>query len=81
MREDVERFNEWWFTTAVRRELAPRYRRSAFKRLVESLGERQALLITGLRRVGKTTLMYQAIEELLHALQRRYCIFHLTRQR
>jgi len=65
MREDIERFNEWWFTGVVRPELAPRYRRRAFQRLVNSFGERQALLITGLRRVGKTTLMYQAIEELL----------------
>ncbi|MEM0441279.1 MAG: hypothetical protein QXF45_06990 [Candidatus Caldarchaeum sp.] len=52
---------------AVSPELAPRYRRKAFKQLMERIGERQALLITGLRKMGETTLMYQAIEELLKA--------------
>ncbi|MCS6784148.1 MAG: ATP-binding protein [Candidatus Caldarchaeum sp.] len=65
MREELERFNEWWFTGKVRKELAPSYRRKEFRRVVQSFAERQVLLITGLRRVGKTTLMYQAIDQLL----------------
>jgi len=35
---------------------------------LESLEERQILILTGLRRVGKTTLMYQTVEELLKTL-------------
>jgi hypothetical protein len=35
---------------------------------MESLKGRQILLVTGLRRVGKTTLMYQAIEKLLETV-------------
>ncbi len=66
--EDVERFNEWWFTGKVRRDLAPPFKRYAFQRIVDSFGERQILLITGPRRVGKTTLMYQAIERLLQTV-------------
>jgi len=65
LREDVERFNEWWFTGKVRSGLAPPFKRFAFQRIVDSLGERQILLVTGPRRVGKTTLMYQAIDWLL----------------
>ena len=65
LREDLERFNEWWFTGKVRRELALPFRRYAFRRVLESFGERQVLLVTGLRRVGKTTLLYQAVERLL----------------
>jgi predicted AAA+ superfamily ATPase len=68
LREDVERFNEWWFTGKVRKELAPPFKRYAFPRVMESLGERQILLITGPRRVGKTTLLYQAIEKLLETV-------------
>jgi hypothetical protein len=63
--ESLERFNEWWFTGKVRKELALPFKRYAFPRILESLKERQILIITGLRRVGKTTLLYQTIEKLL----------------
>jgi len=65
MPQDIERFNEWWFTGKIRSELALPFHRDAFSRIEESLSERQILLITGLRRVGKTTLLYQAVERLL----------------
>ena len=66
--EDIERFNEWWFTGKVRVALALPFRRKAFSRIIESLRERQILLVTGLRRVGKTTLLYQAVETLLETV-------------
>jgi predicted AAA+ superfamily ATPase len=65
LKEDMERFNEWWFTGKVRKELALPYKRYAFSKVLESLKDRQILIITGLRRVGKTTLLYQVIEKLL----------------
>ena len=65
MSQDIERFNEWWFTGKVRSKLALPFHRYAFSRILESFSERQILLLTGLRRVGKTTLLYQAIERLL----------------
>jgi len=65
LREDIERFNEWWFTGKIRKELALPFRRYAFSNIIETLKERQIMMIIGLRRVGKTTLMYQVIEELL----------------
>jgi len=64
-KEELERLNEWWFTGRVRKELAMPFKRYAFQRIIESLKERQILITTGLRRVGKTTLLYQAIEKLL----------------
>jgi len=68
LNEDVERFNEWWFTGKVRKELALPFRRYAFSRIMESLPERQILLVTGSRRVGKTTLLYQTIQSLLETV-------------
>lgn len=67
MREDLERFNEWWFTGRVRKELALPFKRYAFEGMIESLRNRQILIVTGLRRVGKTTLLYQVIEKLLES--------------
>ena len=69
MPQDIERFNEWWFTQKVRSELALPFHRYVFPRLEQSLSERQILLITGLRRVGKTTLLYQAIQRLLEKVR------------
>ena len=68
IRRDVERFNEWWFTGKIRKELALPFHRHAFPQIMESLKERQILLITGPRRVGKTTLLYQTIEKLLETV-------------
>jgi hypothetical protein len=64
-KDELERFNEWWFTGRVRKELAMPFKRYAFQRIIESLRERQILITTGLKRVGKTTLLHQAIEKLL----------------
>jgi len=65
LREDIERFNEWWFTGRVREELAPKYKRHTFKDVLESLEDRRITIMTGLRRVGKTTILYQLIEKIL----------------
>jgi len=64
LRDALERFNEWWLTGSVRRDLALPFRRYAFSRVEESLGERQVLVVTWLRRVGKTTTLYQSIDRL-----------------
>lgn len=70
MLEDLERFNEWWFTGKIRKELALPFKRYIFPKILESLKERQILMITGLRRVGKTTLLYQTIEKLNRKITR-----------
>ena len=58
-------FNSWWDTEKVPPLLLKPYKRGLFSKLVEFLGDRQILLIYGLRRVGKTTLLYQLIDHLL----------------
>jgi predicted AAA+ superfamily ATPase len=63
--EVLERFNEWWTTKRVKVELVKPKTRYAFPQLVEQAEKRQMTLLTGLRRVGKTTLFYQLIENLL----------------
>jgi len=65
IKEMLERYNEWWFTGKIRKELALPYKRYILSKIIESLKERQILLMAGLRRVGKTTLLYQTIEKLL----------------
>jgi predicted AAA+ superfamily ATPase len=61
----LEVFNEWWVSKRVREVFLKPLKRPLYLKILEYLGERQVLLITGLRRVGKTTMVYQLIQHLL----------------
>lgn len=61
-------YNPWWKTGSVNPKLSKTYKRFAFyeamKRL-EAQDIRRIVVLTGTRRVGKTTIQYQMIEQLL----------------
>jgi len=59
------RFNEWWITGTVRSDLTGRFRRMDYPALKRLIDDRSIVLFYGLRRVGKTTIMYQIISDLL----------------
>ena len=61
----LARFNEWWVSGKVRNELAKTFVRNEYKLASELLTDRRITIIYGLRRVGKTTIMYQLISSLL----------------
>jgi predicted AAA+ superfamily ATPase len=61
----LQRFNQHWVTGKISETLAKPFRRPSFFNVLEDLANRQAIVITGLRRVGKTTIMFQLIQELL----------------
>jgi len=61
---ELENFNPWWRDGKVSTEFLGR-RRKIFSEVIKYIDKRQIVLFTGLRRVGKTTLMYQIIDELL----------------
>lgn len=63
--EDLERFNPWWKTGQVRAGLLKEYKRKTYFEIIKYLEKRQIILIWGLRRVGKTTIMLQIISDLL----------------
>ena len=63
--EELGRFNSWWTEGRVRESLVEKYRRKLYQDLSKNLKRRQALLIWGMRRVGKTVLAFQLIDDLL----------------
>jgi len=63
--ENLTKFNDFWTLKKVKESLLKPYKRPLFNKLLEYLKDRQILLVTGLRRVGKTTLFYQLIQELI----------------
>lgn len=61
-------YNPWWKTGTVNTKLSKTYKRFAFYEAMKRLNEkdiRRSVVLTGTRRVGKTTIQYQMIEELL----------------
>lgn len=63
--ELLELFNPWWKKGKISSDLALPYRRLQFAELKKLLAVRPITVISGLRRVGKSVLMYQLVEELL----------------
>ena len=62
---DLERFNPWWKTGSIRKDWLKEYKRDQYFEVEKYLDKKQILLIWGLRRVGKTTIMYQIASHLL----------------
>ena len=61
-------FNPWWKTGVVNPQFSKDYKRFAFYEAMNRLTQpnlRRTVVLTGTRRVGKTTIQYQMIEALL----------------
>ncbi len=61
-------FNPWWKTGAVHPSFTKDYKRFAYFEAMKRLEQtdiRRTVVLTGTRRVGKTTIQYQMIETLL----------------
>ena len=59
--------NTWWTTGAVDRELVPVFKRSVYRKVRDVFFNeiRRFPVLSGPRRVGKSTIMFQTIDELL----------------
>ena len=61
-------FNPWWTTGGVHPDFIKQYRRFAYHEAMKRLDQtdlRRTVVLTGTRRVGKTTIQYQMIDTLL----------------
>lgn len=61
----LDELNHWWAEKSVRPELVPKTRRAIFTVIKRELKRRQIQILFGLRRVGKSTIFYQLIDELI----------------
>jgi hypothetical protein len=64
----LNQFNPWWQRRQVPEPLLGRARHY-LQTLYDSLSPRQMTFITGLRRVGKTTLIFQLVDRLIRERQ------------
>ncbi|MHB8372169.1 MAG: ATP-binding protein [Thermoplasmataceae archaeon] len=64
--ESLKLLNNWWFTGKVKKELTKDFKRYAYAEVNRLLRQyKEVIMLTGLRRVGKSTIIYQLIEELI----------------
>jgi uncharacterized protein len=63
MKELLYRYNPWWEGKLDLKNAVPRP--IFFQELLDNLPKRQVVILTGLRRVGKTTLLKQLIQHLI----------------
>ncbi len=61
----LEEFNHWWIRKEVDPELALPFKRDNYQDIERGLGKKFILALVGLRRVGKTTTLYQLIKKLI----------------
>jgi len=75
----LNELNPWWTESKVKPEMVPAVRRELFFNLQKDLSRRMITVVVGLRRVGKSTLIFQLIEDLIKSnvspLQILYCTF------
>lgn len=75
--ETLTSLNEWWVSGTVSDKLAKPYRRKAFAEASRILNRyRQILMLTGLRRVGKSTIIYQMISDLLKTADPKKVVYY-----
>ncbi|PKK86527.1 MAG: hypothetical protein CVT48_00590 [Thermoplasmata archaeon HGW-Thermoplasmata-1] len=62
---ELEVYNPWWKTGRVREGLLKQYKRRLYGDVAKYIDKRQIVMLKGLRRVGKTTLLLQLIQRLI----------------
>ncbi|MFW3145795.1 MAG: ATP-binding protein [Thermoplasmatota archaeon] len=62
---ELSEMNRWWTDGRVPEHLSKRIRRDLFPSVWAMMDKRQIISIVGLRRVGKSTLMFQLIDRLI----------------
>jgi predicted AAA+ superfamily ATPase len=63
--ETLQLLNPWWKSGEISKDLAKPYKRLFLHKITELQKYRQIIILSGLRRVGKSTIIYQQIEKLL----------------
>ncbi len=70
IKEALQLLNGWWTSNMVSGDLTMDYRRPAFEEAYGLLtGYKEVIILTGLRRIGKTTIMYQIVDALLKKIK------------
>ncbi len=62
---EITDFNTWWKAEKIEKRFVDMKRRDNFNEIIKYIKSKQIIVITGLRRTGKTVLMYHLIDYLL----------------
>ena len=71
----LEPFNPWWKSGNVKDSWLKPYKRHIYFDIEKYNDKRQAILIWGLRRTGKTTTMFQLIQDILTYVDKKHIFY------
>ena len=63
---NIQELNNWWADKNVKKELVPETKRDLFKEAEKDFKRKQMQILIGLRRTGKSTIMFQLIQKLIN---------------
>ena len=75
IQEILKLLNPWWKDNLISQELARPYKREIFPKISGLINYRQIVILSGLRRVGKTTLLYQIIDLLIKKINSKKILY------
>ena len=79
---NLQELNHWWTSGKIKKELVPASKLELYNAIKKDFSRKQIQVIVGLRRTGKSTIMFQLIEKLLdekvNPLNIFYCSFDET---
>lgn len=61
----LREINEWWVTGRVRKDFLEPVPRTIIPKILQAMDNRQIILLEGARRVGKTSIIFHLIDELI----------------
>ncbi len=76
--DNIIQYNTWWETGNIGNDTPIDHKRKLFYDVINYIKDRQILVIYGLRRTGKTTLMYHIIDYLLKNGINKYNILYFS---
>ncbi len=63
---NIQELNHWWIDKKIKKELVPETKRELFTEIEKDFSRKQVQIIVGLRRTGKSTIMFQLMEKLIN---------------
>jgi len=72
----IQDLNPWWKTGKISKEYSDLDERLLFNKIKDYVNEKQIIVITGLRRVGKTVLMHHLINHLIKKIKPENVIYY-----
>ena len=75
MKDLLVRWNPWWVTGKVPKDKKLILRESIISEIISLMNPKEAIILTGVRRSGKSTIIYQLIDSLMESIPEKNILY------